>query len=455
MILSVILGLLGLGLVVLVHELGHFFAARALGVEVEAFSIGWGPRLVAWKRGSTEWRISAFPMGGYCRMKGEESFRTALEHKLETIPREPGSFYGASPWRRIVIALSGPLANVVFAALVAIAVATVGYTIPTSSNRIVLASEFSLDGKPAPTNLPADRAGLKSGDRVLAIDDRKIRDYADLQEAIAVAADKLVRIEVEREGQRLILEARPALDKATGAGRLGLYSWIDPVVEQVAPGSAADIAGIQPGDRIVTAAGKPARHAIELLSHLANRPERLVLGVERGGERFEARIVLSYAERGSNLGISFATQPHTVRSEGFGAAIVDGLSETWNTFALSVKGLVTLFRGVDLLKAISGPARITWMVGTTATEGIAAGGANGIVIAFNFLSFLSIGLFLMNLLPIPALDGGMILMFFIEGLRSRPLKTRTIYRFQFIGMAFVFALFVLATLSDLFFFAGK
>ncbi|MBL8968297.1 MAG: site-2 protease family protein, partial [Spirochaetaceae bacterium] len=187
MILTIFLGLVGLGLVVLVHELGHFAAARAVGVEVEAFSIGWGPKLFSWKRSRTEWRLSAFPIGGYCRMKGEEAFRQALADKSESIPRDPGTFYGASPLRRILISVSGPVANVLFAAVVAIAVAAVGYSVPSYDNRIVLASEFSLDGKPAPTGLPADLAGLKSGDRVVAIDGKPVRDYADLQEAIALS----------------------------------------------------------------------------------------------------------------------------------------------------------------------------------------------------------------------------------------------------------------------------
>ena len=108
LIVTIILGLVGLGLVVVVHEFGHFLAARAVGVEVEAFSIGWGPRIAGFKRGATEWRLSAFPIGGYCQMKGEESFRKALAEEASEMPRESGSFYGASPWRRIVDLPLGP-----------------------------------------------------------------------------------------------------------------------------------------------------------------------------------------------------------------------------------------------------------------------------------------------------------------------------------------------------------
>ncbi len=141
-ILTIILGLIGLGIVVIIHELGHFFAARAMGVEVEAFSVGWGPRIAGFVRKGTEWRFSAFPIGGYCKMKGEESFRKALEEKASELPREKGSYYGAAPWRRIVIALSGPLANVLLAFVIFVAVSTISYSTPTFPNRIVLLSEY-------------------------------------------------------------------------------------------------------------------------------------------------------------------------------------------------------------------------------------------------------------------------------------------------------------------------
>src|SRR5512133_2640173 len=127
--LDVFLGLIGLGIVIFVHELGHFLAARAVGIGVEAFSLGWGPKIVGWKRGETEYRISAFPIGGYCMMRGEAQFRQAIETKSDEIPSAPGTFHGASPWRRIVVSLAGPFANVIFAAIVFVAVASIGYDV--------------------------------------------------------------------------------------------------------------------------------------------------------------------------------------------------------------------------------------------------------------------------------------------------------------------------------------
>jgi regulator of sigma E protease len=454
-VIVIILGVLGLGLVVLVHELGHFAAARASGVEVEAFSIGWGPRVVSWKRGVTEWRISAIPLGGYCRMKGEEAFQAAIQNKAETIPREPGTFYGAPSWKRIIINLAGPLANVLFAAVVFVFVAAVGTTQKTYPNRIVLASEFMLESNGPAQAMPADIAGLRSGDIVLDVDGRATKDFSDLQDNILRAPDRPLRFHVNREGTELYLVVTPALDKDSGAGRIGVYPWIEPVVESVDPKGGAAKAGLAPGDRILTLNGRAIRHEIELQALLLDAPARSAMTFARGGETRAVPVIIASGATQGGLGLGFQKVAHVVKSANASAALTDGLGRTWSTFSESIQGLGLLFRGVNVLKAVSGPARITYFAGRIAVDSVSQNGAGGIVGYFDFLAFLSIALFIMNLLPIPALDGGMILLFVIETIRNRPLRTKTVYRFQFVGMAFILALFILAALSDILFFSGN
>jgi regulator of sigma E protease len=457
LIVTILLGLIGLGVVVLVHELGHFAAARAMGVEVEAFSIGWGPRLAGFKRGGTEWRFSVFPIGGYCKMKGEESFRKALEEKASELPRESGSYYGASPWRRIVIALAGPVANVLFSILIFIVVSTIGYSTPTYSNRIVLLSEFNLSPGRLPT-YPADRAGLKSGDRIVAADGRPITDFSDLLERITLSANKPIALKIDRDGIQYSKTVTPMMDKDTGGGFIGVSYWADPIVGEVTPGSAAKIAGIESGDRIVSIDGGEVRHAVEAFSILNSaKPERIKIIVSRKGSMKEFSVILSWTAQGvSNLGLGFRTETHVVRAAStIPGALSAGFSETWSTFEATFKGLGSLFQGVNLFKALSGPARITYLVGQSATVGIQRSASGGLAVPLSFLAFLSIGLFIMNLLPIPALDGGQIIMFMVEGARKKSLRPITIYRFQFIGATFILAIFVLATVGDLIFFAAR
>ncbi|HQO65225.1 MAG TPA: site-2 protease family protein, partial [Spirochaetales bacterium] len=150
-IATIALGLVGLGFVVFFHELGHFIMARLVGVEVEEFSIGMGPRLLSRRFGKTAYTLSSLPIGGYCRMKGEDSFKKAIEQGLNEFPRESGSYFGAAPLKRILIALGGPFANVVLAFILYAAIAGAGYETRSWENRIVLASDT--DG----SSYPADR----------------------------------------------------------------------------------------------------------------------------------------------------------------------------------------------------------------------------------------------------------------------------------------------------------
>jgi regulator of sigma E protease len=457
LIVIILLGLLGFCVVVVIHELGHFAAARAMGVEVEAFSIGWGPKIASFKRGATEWRISAFPIGGYCKMKGEESFRKALEDKADELPRDKGSYYGVSPWRRIVISTAGPLANLLFAFLVFTIVSTMSYSFQTGSNRIVLASEFPM-GSQSPAPYPADAAGLRSGDRILEVGGAKVADYSDLLERITPAARQGLALRIERDGAILERTITPMMDKDSGAGKIGVYSWTDPVVAGVTKDGAAQKAGLAKGDRILSIDGAPVRHSIEILALLGKaKPAKARIAVDRGGSVREFELALSWTAKGeSDLGLSFPTITHSVRiATSPGAAIKAGFEETFSTFALTIKGIESLFQGVNILKALSGPARITYMVGQSATAGIQQYATGGLTVPIRFLAFLSLALFIMNLLPIPALDGGQVLMFAVEGLRRKSLRPLTIYRYQFIGVAFILAIFVVASVGDLLFFAAK
>jgi regulator of sigma E protease len=238
---------------------------------------------------------------------------------------------------------------------------------------------------------------------------------------------------------------------------MGVSYWADPIVGEVAPQSDAAIAGIEPGDRVVSIEGRTVRHAIEALSILAtSKPERSKFIVERSGRLIELNVVLHWKGLKSNLGLMYKTETHTVRAAtSLEAAVGAGFKETWSTFDATLKGLASLFQGVNLLKALSGPARITYMVGQSAAEGIQNSASGGLTAPLNFIAFISISLFIMNLLPIPALDGGQILMFVAEGIRKRALRPITIYRYQAVGAAFILAIFVFASIGDVLFFAAK
>jgi regulator of sigma E protease len=462
MIITILFGIIGFGIMVFVHELGHFLAAKRVGIEVEAFSLGWGRRLIGFKYKGTDYRLSLIPFGGYCKMKGElpvgwadpASDPASGGSRPERPAPDPTSFFGAAPWKRIVVAVSGPLANVVFALLVLTAIWWIGFRVFSADNRIVLASDYTLDS--FPTLPPATVAGLKTGDRVVAINGKPIRNFQELLETVSSSPDSVLDFTVERGGVRRQLVLHTQLDKSTGAGRIGVYSWQDLVVDKVKTGSAAALAGLKPGDRIVSVSGVPVRQEIDLAQQLKDRPQRVVLGVQRGSKELSLPVVMRYSEQGApDLGVSFQVKAYRSPRVGPIGAVEHGLQETWDTAALTVRGIGLLFHGVSVRNAVAGPLKITYYVGSVAASGFAMGVGQGLVNYFRFLSLLSVVLFLMNLLPIPALDGGQVLLALLEVIRRRPVSPRLIARIQTVSFSLLMLVAVAVTFNDILGFLGR
>lgn len=447
---SILIGLIGLGLVVSVHEFGHLLAAKAVGIKVEAYSVGWGKKLLSFTKGETEYRLSAIPLGGYCKMKGEHALMEAWQQDERTIPKEEGAFYSAKPWERILVLFSGPLVNVLFAVLVFGIVAWAGYTVQTFSNRIVLASGVT------GTEAPADRAGLQTGDVILAIDGEEARSFRDIQEEVSQAPQETLTLRVRRNGTERIVEVTPALNRETGAGQIGIYPWIEPVVGSVRDGSSADVAGLRPGDRIVSIGGKEVANSIDLIRALQESSGSQELRYERDGVVQSTTIVPGENDAGEpSIGVSFEPLEFRVQAAGPLRALGRGVSRTVETLVLAVRSIGLLFSGVDLSQAVAGPVRITYLVGEVAQQGFQSSLGQGLVSFFNFLSLISVMLFFMNMLPIPVLDGGQILLSAFEGVTRKPLRPRLVYRYQMIGTAIVFVIIGFAFFSDILFLARQ
>jgi len=456
--MTVIYGLLGLSVIIFIHELGHFFVARFFGVHVESFSIGMGPVLLHKTVKGTDYRLSLIPFGGYCGMKGEKDFQTAMENKLDRIPAEKDSFYGVHPLKRIAIAFAGPFANVILAVAALSVVAMIGYDYYTSPNKIILASEFYPDSP-----LSAAEAGLQTGDRITAINGKRIEYFSDIVEAVSLAARKTLHVEADRNGTAMTFTLVPELDKSTGAGKIGVLNWLDPVIESAAENSPAFNAGLQNCDRIIEADGKTVRNTVDLYEILKNLREADI-SVERDSRVFQAHLSLASqdgqsaqksAERensgNENLvsGISWqAIKVHT-KTYPFFPALIQGTKETFKMVSVTAQSIALIFKGIDLKQAVSGPIGITVLLGETAKEGFSAGFSVGVVTVCNFLAVISISLFLMNLLPVPVLDGGLILVAFIELVRRKSIKPKTLYAIQIAGICFIVLIFLLGMFADI------
>jgi regulator of sigma E protease len=435
--IKILIGILMLGLVIIVHEFGHFVAARLFGVTVETFSVGWGPVLFRKKRGDTEYRLSLLPLGGYCGMKGEHAFSEALEKNLDAIPREEGSFYGIHPAKRMLVAFAGPFFNLLFAAIALALVSAVGYSYNTYDNRIVPASAYDAETG----QNPVDMAGLKEGDRIVSLDGHKIETFTDIQQFISTHPGENLSMEYERDGTIFTSRITPNLDKKQGTGKIGIYPYIPLVIGSVKAGSAAETAGLKKGDVITAVNGTTVTQYLQFEAQLKSKPEQITVTANRNGTAADYRLVLLYTDKGVEAGLGWQTVPVTVKGTDLIESVKNGVIETGKTIQLTIKSIGLLFRGVDVTEAVSGPVRITMMIGEVAETGF-----SGLA---QFLAIICVSLFLMNLLPIPVLDGGLILFAVIEIFNRKPLKPKTLYYVQFIGIAFIVALFILAISSDI------
>lgn len=443
--MTIIYGLIGLGFIVFIHELGHFITAKICGVTVESFSIGMGPILLHKTIKGTDYRLSLIPLGGYCGMKGQKDFQVALDEKLESITGDKDSFYGIHPLKRVIIAFSGPFFNFIFAAIAFMIISMIGYSYYTSENKIILANEVYPEMESI-----AEKAGLQTGDKILSVNDKETPYFTDIYEAISISANKKTDLQVQRDSEIFNIEVTPSLNKETGAGVLGIVSWTNPLIDSVEKNSIAEKVGLKEQDLILQINDDIIKNTADYNNAIQKYDNFSMKVLRDNNEIIIENIDLNpQKEDKTTLGITFYTEKVKSKTYSFFPAIINGFVEAGKTTALTFKSLGLLFQGVDLTKAVSGPLRITVMLGDTAKAGFSAGFSTGIVTVFNFLAIISISLFIMNLLPIPILDGGLILFALIEAITKKQISPKIQYYVQFIGVGLILVLFVFAMFGDI------
>jgi regulator of sigma E protease len=263
-------------------------------------------------------------------------------------------------------------------------------------------------------------------------------------------------VKVERQGKIVTLPVRPELDKNTGAGRIGVYYWAEPIITGIVPESKAAASGLMPGDRIVSVNGTEINHAVGFMKALEANPGTAEIGYIRDG--VEGSVTLALPEEADEtvaLGIIWPQVRYRTPALSPPAAVAKGAKESWNIFAVSLKSLSLLFKGINLTQAVSGPARITYMVGEVATEGFGQGFGTGLRSMAEFLALISIALAIMNLLPLPILDGGIVVLSVVEVIRRKPTPPKAIQVLQTVGITIILGIMIFAIFGDIMYFAGK
>jgi regulator of sigma E protease len=436
--LTVIAGIIMLGILVFIHELGHFCVAKLSGVKVLKFSLGFGPRLISRQWGETEYMICAVPLGGYVQMLGEGGGEQGEEAGAELSPEERRRSYAEQPvLRRTAIIAAGPFMNLIFPFLILPIAFLVGVQIPAF-----------LEQPPCVGYIVPDSAGQKAafrpGDCVLAINGETVATWNEANMALISHAGKTLDFTVSRAGKSVNVSVAAEENNLEGLQSFGLLPPQNPVIGSLAPGMPAQTAGIEIGDRIEAIDGQPIDSWYDLKQVIQlSEGHTQAFTVMRQGKEVKLEIKpVQEKNDGTDYLIGIAPQQESVFKR-FGPvdAIRAGYERSMELIKLTLVFIQKMFAGHVSTSNIGGPITVVQIAGQAAQTDLAS--------ILSVLAFLSIQLGILNLFPIPILDGGHLLFNLVELVFRRPLSLRTREIAQQIGLALLLLLMVLAFYNDI------
>jgi regulator of sigma E protease len=434
--ITILAGIIMLGVLVFVHEFGHFCVAKWAGVKVLKFSLGFGPKLVSRQWGETEYMICAVPLGGYVQMLGEGGGEDGEGAPLTAEERQR-SFADKPVSRRTAIVAAGPLMNLIFPFLIMPVAYLVGVQLPAYLDQPACAGHVVADSD-------AGRSGFTAGDCLTAINGEPVASWNDANLALISHAGSPLQVTVHRAYQVLTLKMTPADGGLEGLQSVGLFPRQDAVVGGLAPGMPARAAGIEVGDRILAIDGTPIHSWYDLkvaIQQGGGAPQ--TFQIERAGKSLKLTLKPVREEGdGTDYLIGIAPAQDTVFKR-FGPveAIRAGAQRSLELIKLTLVFIQKLFAGHVSAKNIGGPITVVQIAGQAAQTDFSS--------ILSVLAFLSIQLGILNLFPIPILDGGHLFFNLFEAVLRRPLSLRTREIAQQIGLVLLILLMVLAFYNDI------
>ncbi len=415
-----------LGVLIFVHELGHFLMARRIGVRVLRFSLGFGPRLVGFTRGDTEYCISAIPLGGYVKMAGEnpDDPRTG----------RPDEFLSKSKWQRFQVLVMGPAMNLILAVVVAAFVLMRGAEVPAFQYKAPVVGKVV-------TGSPAEKAGIQAGDRLLSVAGHDVDTWEDLLIAVGTRPGRATPIALLRNGRELTVTVTPTSETKYEVGDVGVLPDVHPHVNAVLPGTPAEKAGLQTNDVILAVNGTRIAVPGELIEMISSKPNvPVTLTIARNGKRQDVEVTPQLEGKTARIGINIAEDTTIIKPGPIGAFKMS-LQKNYDSAKLIFQTVGQLITRETSTRQLMGPLAIAQLSGESAHAGL--------IPLFSLMASISLNLGLLNLLPIPVLDGGHIFIMAMEGLARRDFSTRVKEKMLLAGFALLLMLMVTVIYNDL------
>ena len=422
-IVSILIGFLGISVMILVHEIGHMLAARACGIRVEALSFGLGPALFKWGKNETKYIIRAIPFGGSCKMSGGDDIQNAIRQNKKHIESyEDGSIWSVGPLKRIIAYAAGPLFNIIFAFLCYALLLTIPTIVSVYPSRIVLSSDY-----PALYNVestPASEAGIRTGDTILSIDGIEVSNYSEITSQLALV----------KNNESVVIETdRGTFTVHPKDGSFGFLPYQEAIIAHVEADTPEKKAGLKNGDIVTAVNGKEVSNMFDLLE-AAQTSDYITMTVRRGDKDVE----VGFDNPGTSLNITLVQQTVKVKGSNFFSALLVSSRECFSIFTQSVRSLFNVVRGkASAGETLGGTFAASQSIGMLTTKGFAHGFNSGMRIVLFLLASVSISLAVANLLPIPALDGGLIIVSLAELVTGRTFHPKMYLTLQVVGTVMI------------------
>jgi len=417
-----------LGVLIFVHELGHFLAARRHGVRVLTFSLGFGPKILKVKRGDTEYCISAVPLGGYVKMAGE--------NPEDPRSGQPDEFLSKTKWQRFQILFAGPAMNILLAVVVtAFVLAIQGVRIP------IYFDEPAMVGSVV-SGSPAEKAGLRRGDRIISVAGDTIATWKDLDVAIGIRRpNRDISVTVLRDGQPVAMSVTPVAEGKYGVSDIGVQPNANPAILRILPGQRAEQAGLKAGDIILSVNGERMATRMQLIDVISRSGGKAIQVTVRRGEG-EETVTATPEQQGQRgwLGVELS-EPYKSFTPGPFEAIKLSVEHNIESSGIIFRTLGGLFTGETSVKQLQGPVGIAQLSGESAQEGF--------ITLLSLMAMLSINLGILNLMPVPVLDGGHILIMALEGIARRDFSMQVKEKMLLAGFVVLMMLMVTVIYNDL------